>query len=195
MLLEPTEADKPSFGKSPEAFYAVDVGVLIDKFVITVLYTKMFTVSKVNKAVVSAPSVRVNNAFKLYPSSNNSLKGSLGTIRHDFRIDTTLPFEQAENNGFPLSASSPDAPDKPCSKIAFIDFNFFCYRRFHFTMMGDSLSDGGDITVYGIPVESCYFSNLQGRQIDGKNFTICLILASEILERQAYLFFIPMPGL
>lgn len=73
MLLHPSETDQAGFYIGPEAFYAIDVTVLIGKFVFSVLHSVVFLVTKVDKAIVATPAVRVNHAFRVNPATDNSL--------------------------------------------------------------------------------------------------------------------------
>lgn len=53
------------------------------------LYTKKLLVSRSTKAVVSALSIPVDDAFKVYLSSDKALESGLGAIRKNFCIYAT----------------------------------------------------------------------------------------------------------
>lgn len=83
MLFQATEAYEKSFGISSEAFNPGDMALFRGKFVFTVLDAKVLLVPKVHKAIVTAPAVRVDHAFKVNVTANNPLEGCLeqsGTI-------------------------------------------------------------------------------------------------------------------
>ena len=75
VLMDTTKSYQARFGIRPKTFNTVNVCLLIGKFVMAMLHTKMFLIAKVNKTVITAPSVRVDYAFKGNLSSDNPLKG------------------------------------------------------------------------------------------------------------------------
>lgn len=76
-LLQAPEAHEASFGISPETFYPADMAMLRGEFVFTVLDPEVFLIPKVHKAIVTAPAVGMDNAFKVNAATNNPLKGCL----------------------------------------------------------------------------------------------------------------------
>ena len=75
VLMDTAKSYQACFGIRPEAFNTINVCLLIGKFVMTMLHTKMFLIAKVNKAVITAPSIRVDYTFKGNLPSDNPLKG------------------------------------------------------------------------------------------------------------------------
>jgi len=57
----------------PEAFNAVDVVAAFGKFVLTVIDTKVFAIANINQTIITTPTVRVDDAFKLYFAAYNRL--------------------------------------------------------------------------------------------------------------------------
>jgi hypothetical protein len=53
---------EPMFGKAPKTFNAIDVGsTAVRKLVSVVIDPKMFLVSEVNQAVVTTPTIRMDD--------------------------------------------------------------------------------------------------------------------------------------
>lgn len=74
MLMKAPEADESSFGKGPKAFYSIDMGVPVSKFVVAMLNSKVLLIAQIYQTIVATPAIRVNNAFKLHPATNYSLE-------------------------------------------------------------------------------------------------------------------------
>ena len=142
--------------------------VFVGKFVMRVLNAEVFLIPQIDKTIIASPPIRVNDALKVNSSPYNSLESSLGTIRNNFCIDFIVTFEQAENNGFSTCSTTSNSSNTSCSEVAFIDFNLTFYRRFRFTVSGNSFPESRHIAVNGITVDTRQFCNLRSRQIDRK---------------------------
>lgn len=62
MLMKAQEADESSFGKGPKAFYSIDMGVPVSKFVVAMLNSKVLLIAQIYQTIVATPAIRVNNA-------------------------------------------------------------------------------------------------------------------------------------
>ena len=71
------KANKPGLGIAPEAFNAVDVSMPLGKFVLAVINAEVLSVTNINQAVVTAPTVRVDDAFEFDLATNNRLQRGL----------------------------------------------------------------------------------------------------------------------
>ncbi len=74
MLVQASKSHEPSFCNGPKAFNPVNVGMVVCKFVIAMLNTKMLLIVKVYKAIIATPAVRVNNALKFNAASDDALE-------------------------------------------------------------------------------------------------------------------------
>lgn len=64
MFVQAFEANYACFGKAPEACNAGDIWPFADKLTAAVLHAKVFLIAHTYKTAISAPIVRVDNAFK-----------------------------------------------------------------------------------------------------------------------------------
>lgn len=77
MLLQAPQAHEASFGIPPETFYPVDMAMFRGEFVFTVLDPEVLLIPKVHKAIVTAPAVGMDHAFKANAATDNPLEGRL----------------------------------------------------------------------------------------------------------------------
>jgi len=159
-----SELRKPGFGITPEGFNSVDMTLIMNKLILSMIDSKMLLVSNINKPVVASTAVRMNNCFQVYTASNNCLQRDFSTVRDNFSKTTTIAFEGAEYNCFSESSTPPFAFDAPSAKEAFINFS----RKWRLSLieLRNSFSDTCEIPVNSIPVKSGNFSNLRSIQID-----------------------------
>ena len=68
-----TKPDQPGLGKTPEAFNAVDVGLVSNEFVPAVVDPEVLAITDINQAVVAAPAIGVDDAFQTDLAPNNLL--------------------------------------------------------------------------------------------------------------------------
>ncbi len=136
MFLHSPETNQASFGICPKAFNAVYVALLIGEFILAVLHSVVFLITKVYQAVVPAPSVRVNNTFRVYAATDNALQGGSGAIRDDFSVNPALSFKKAKNNSFASGSSPSQSTNTKSAKVAFINLNLARNRRFSLTGKG-----------------------------------------------------------
>ena len=134
--------------------------MFIGKFVMGMLNTEVFLIAQIDKSVISAPTIRVNDAFQVYPATYNPLESSTGVVRNDFCIDFVIAFEQPKNNGFSSCATTTYTSNAASPKVAFINFNFSFDGRLCLAITGDSFPESGHISVDGISVNSRQFRNL-----------------------------------
>ena len=69
VFLQSPKANKSGFGKSPKAFNTVDVRKSVGKLILIVLNAEMLLVAQIHKAIVAAPAVGMDNAFKFHAAS------------------------------------------------------------------------------------------------------------------------------
>ena len=77
----------------------------ISKFIVAMMYTIMFFVSQINKAVVATPGIRVNDAFWFYFAANDGLQGFASAIGNNLCVDLAASLEKTKNRCFTISAT------------------------------------------------------------------------------------------
>ena len=105
------------------------------------LDAEVFLVSQIDEPVITAPTIGMNDAFKVYTSTYDALEGGSGAIRNDLRIDVIIAFEQAENNSFPSGPTASDASYPTSAEVTFINLNLALYRGFGLAEMGYTLAE------------------------------------------------------
>ena len=117
--------------------------------------------AKVSKhALITSPTIGMNDAFKVYTSTYDALESGSGAIRNDLRIDVIIAFEQAENNGFSACSTASDAPDPASAEVAFINLDFPFDGRLRLAITGNSFPESRHIPVDGVSVNTGQFRNL-----------------------------------
>ena len=116
-------------GIAPEALDAVDVTVVISKLVRAMIDSQVFSIADINKSVVAAPAVTVNDGVCQDATANNGLQGSLFAVRHDLRVDLALSLEEAEDDGLAPGTATALAAHAMRAEVRFIHFNFTVFKR------------------------------------------------------------------
>ena len=161
-LLHTFKFSKSGFGISPKPFNAIYVRSASDKFIRTMINTKVFFITNVNQAIVTSPTVRMNNTVQTYLSAYDLLQSGFRAIRNYFCIHFPISFKDSKYNSLSIGSSTSFAFDTLCSKEGFINFYFSRKRRFLFTVFSDSFSDCFKISINRITVQSgnlCYLSS------------------------------------
>ena len=123
------------------------------KFVVAMMDSEMFFVSKIDQPIVTSPTVGVDHTLQVGFPTNNGLQCGFSAIWDNFCIDFTVSLEHTENGCF-AKGSTPSFPFDPLStEIGFINFDFSLERRFQFTEMCNLFTDQMEISVDCIPVE------------------------------------------
>ena len=68
-----SEFNQSDFSIGPKRFYAVDMRLASDKFIIAVLNTEMFVVSEIDQTIVTTPTVRIYDAFDIDTTTDQCL--------------------------------------------------------------------------------------------------------------------------
>lgn len=61
--MQPPEADQAGFSESPKTFNSVNVRLLISELIGSVFNTKVILITQIDQAIISSPSIGVNNTF------------------------------------------------------------------------------------------------------------------------------------
>ncbi len=115
--------NKAGFSISPESFDAIDVGLIPRERILSMIDSLVLSVTNIHQAIVATPAIGVDDAVQVGLSPNSLLQRGLRAIGHYLGVHAAIAFEDAEDDGFSISASSSFALDAPCSKERFIYFN------------------------------------------------------------------------
>jgi len=67
------EFSQSNFSESPERFNAVDMAFSIGKLISSMVDSVMFFITNIDKAVIAAPPIRVDNAIRVNTTAYNGL--------------------------------------------------------------------------------------------------------------------------
>ena len=160
-----SEPIEPGFGIAPEAFNSVNMTFTKDEFIVSVVDSKMLFITKVNEPIITSPSIRMDDAFKINSTSDDRLQCGSSAIRHDLGIDFAVSFEDAKNNSFTKSATASFALNSTSAEETFINFNLAGKGGLPFAELGNSFPNFGEVSVNSVPVQAGNFSSLRGVQI------------------------------
>jgi len=73
VFLHTSKAKETGLGIGPKAFYTVDMAMVIGKLILTVMLSVMLLIAKVYEYIVPAPSVRMDDASRVYSPTNDAL--------------------------------------------------------------------------------------------------------------------------
>ena len=57
IFLDSTELREPCFSKTPEAFNPINMASSPNKFVLSMVYSKMFFIPQINQSIITAPAI------------------------------------------------------------------------------------------------------------------------------------------
>ena len=137
VLLHSIELREAALGEAPEGFDTVDMNALAGEM-LALVDAKVFIVSDIDKAIIAAPAIRMDDAFRAYSASNNSLQGLGSAICNQLCIDPAMAFIDAKDRLLqcpPASFPGTGAATYSCgAKEAFVDFNVRKARKYRLTV-------------------------------------------------------------
>jgi len=146
------ELHKPSFSKGPEGFNAIDMAFTANEFIYSMVYAIVLIIPQINQAVVASPSVRMDDTFRVYSTSNDALQRGFSTIRHDLGVHFSTTLQDTEYRRFSIRSTAPFSLDAFTAKIGFINLDFTQKGGFSFTKFGNSFSNKEQIPIDGITI-------------------------------------------
>src|SRR5512136_1387833 len=105
-LTHSSETSKARFGEPPEAFYAVDMSLAPGKFIAAMIDSKVFAVTYINQTVIATPPIGIDDALRDNFTAYNGLQRGFGAIGNDLSINLSVPFEDTEDDGFTVCATT-----------------------------------------------------------------------------------------
>ena len=160
--------DKAGFGISPEPFDPIDMGLVFNELILSMIHSQVLSITNVHQAIVATPAVRVDDAIQADLSSNCLLQRGLRAIGDYLGVHAAIAFEDAEDDGFPVSTSSSFALDAPCSKERFIYFNLTAERGTGVAKLGQAHTDSMKVTVDSVAAQAGQIGDLRGVEINRK---------------------------
>lgn len=142
-----------SFGKARKALDAIDVAAAKGKLIGSMLDPKMLGIANVHQAVVTAPTVAVNDSLRRHAPAYNGLQRGFFAVRHDFGVDLAASFQEAKHRCFARRAPTSLTSHATSAKVGFVHFNFAaCERRFLLAGLSQAHADFKVNAVHGLVV-------------------------------------------
>lgn len=163
--MHPTVLDKAGFDVSPESFDTVDVCLVPCELIPGMIDSQMLSVSNIDKAIVAPPAIGVNDAGQADLSPNNPLQRGPRAIWDYFSVHAAVAFEDAKDDGFAVSASSPFSLYTTRTEEGFIYFHFPAKRRPGVAKLGQSHTYSFKVSVDGVATKTGQAGDLRSIEI------------------------------
>ena len=72
--------DKAGFGTSPELFDPIDMGLVFNELILSMVHSQVFSVTNIHQAIVASPAVGIDDAVQADLSSDSLLQRGLRAI-------------------------------------------------------------------------------------------------------------------
>ena len=138
----------------------------------------------------AAPAIRVDHSACIHSAANNPLQGWLRAVRHNLGIDLPIALENAKDNRLATGPTAPFSLNPPCAEEALVNLNDAKHRALRLAGPQEALTQDTVEPIDGIAVQAGSSAVCRAVRSAAKYRAISRILASEILERAAYLFLI-----
>lgn len=156
-----------TLGETPETLNAVDVMCALHELVLTVMNSKMLCVPDINQAVVTAPTVTVDDRVERDATAHNGLQSALFAVRHDLRVNASVSFEDAEDDGLATGCATAFATHATSAEVRLIDFDLARGEgRSTLAFFPDAFSDFEKDHRDTLACQAGKFRRLTGRQIE-----------------------------
>ena len=99
------------------------MGLIIGKFMTAMFNSKMFCIAHIDSSMIPTPTLRMNHTIEAHRASYGLLQRTFAHIRHTFRRDPVMAFEQAKNKGFTAGTTTSFAPNSLWTNVRSIDFD------------------------------------------------------------------------
>jgi hypothetical protein len=108
--VETAKLGQTHLGETPEVLDAVDVRLVLHKFIAAVIDAMMLLVTQVHQAAVTLPAVRIDHAAQDHLALQNGRQHCAAAMGDDLRINLPVAFEPAEDRHFLKSSPVPVCP-------------------------------------------------------------------------------------
>jgi len=157
-FFDAVELGQAALGKAPEGFDAIDVSATFGK-ALGLVDADMFVVADIDQAVVAAPGIGEDNAFRIDLAPQRPLESMGGAVGDDLGVDAALAFVDAENRllegAASASARSRSTAQPGRTKITFIGLDDANEKpQLHELMSKNHSAKKGVVTINGVAVEA-----------------------------------------
>ena len=160
--------DKAGFGISPEPFDPIDMGLVFNELILSMIDSQVLSIADIYKAVIASPAIGVDDAVQFDLPPNSLLQRGLRAIGDYLGVHAAIAFEDAEDDCFPVSASSPFAFYAPGSKERFIYFNLPAEGRTRVAKGSQAYPDSMNVTVDCVAAQAGQIGELRGVEVNRK---------------------------
>ncbi len=158
---------EPSLGETPKALNPIEVICALHKLVLTMMDSKMLGISGINQAVVTAPTVRVDDGVECDATAHNGLQSALFAVRHDLRVNASVSFEDAEDDGLATCPATALAAHTARAEVRLIHFDLAGGEgRSTLAFFRDAFSDFEKDRGDSLTCQAGKSGRLTGRQIE-----------------------------
>ena len=118
------ELGQASFGEAPKTLDAIDMVLADGKLVSLMVHPQMFLVAHVDQAVVTAPTIGVDDRLEADTAQNSLAERLSPAIGNDLGIDITVALEDAKHDRLASRPTAALAADASRAEVTLIDFDF-----------------------------------------------------------------------
>ena len=144
-----------SFGISPKAFDAIDVGLISGEFDFTMINSQVLSIPHINQDIISSPAIGLDEAVEADLSSNCLLQRGFKAVRYDLDIDAAIVSVNTEDYRFPVCSTPSFLFGVLSAEKRFIDFNFPTVRGLGLTEPGQMDYNSYELAVDEVSTNPC----------------------------------------
>ncbi len=105
-FMNPSKAEQPRFGKTPETLNPIHMDTASDKFIPAMIDPEMLPIAHINQPVIPSPPIRVDHTVQGDLPANNRLQRGFPAVRYEFRVDVPIALEDAKANSFAIGSTT-----------------------------------------------------------------------------------------
>ena len=114
----------------------------------------MLLIAHVNYSIIGTKAICMQRRRQLHFAANNGLETGLFAVRDNLRIDATVSFVDAEDDGLASCATTALATHSSSAEVRFIQLDLAGKGRLSLAILGDGLTNESQITIDGIAIQS-----------------------------------------
>ena len=123
------ELEHSALSERPETLDPIYMPGFICKLIHMMIDAKMFLKTEIDKAVISDPTVSVNDGVETDSATYNGLQSAFLTVRDDLGIDPVAAFENAKYYRFAAGPASTLSGDAPSPEIRLVELDHSALKR------------------------------------------------------------------
>ena len=153
------------FGETPEGLDSVDVVASVSKLVFTVANPEVSCISDINQAVVTNPSISVDDRIKADPPANKPLQSAFLGVWDDLSPDPVTTFQNPKHDRL-LARTSPTLSLDPVgTEVGFVDLDRSSEGCFGFANRRQTTADLKEDLVHRPDAHTCQTGRRARRQV------------------------------